>query len=225
MLRALVVALLVANLAFFAWTQGWLDAVVGVKSIGDREPERLLRQVRPETIVILPFTAAASEPPPPPTPETFSCLEAGPFNDAELTAAQGALRAAVPEGVWADIKTELPGSWIVYMGRYADRALLTKKADELRRLKVGHTEVSNPPALTPGLSLGKFDDRGAADQALARFARQGIRTARVVLMVPPKATHLVRVEKADAVLAARLSTLKADALGKGFGTCPPAPRT
>ena len=46
MLRALIAALLLANLAFFAWTQGWLDSVVGVRSIGDREPERLLRQDR-----------------------------------------------------------------------------------------------------------------------------------------------------------------------------------
>ena len=64
MLRALIVALLLANLAFFTWTQGWLDAVVGVRAIGDREPERLQRQVRPDLIRILPVdagNAAANE--------------------------------------------------------------------------------------------------------------------------------------------------------------------
>ena len=30
MLRALVIALLAANLAFYAWTQGWLSGVLGL---------------------------------------------------------------------------------------------------------------------------------------------------------------------------------------------------
>ncbi|MBC8055262.1 MAG: hypothetical protein H7Y61_01650, partial [Rhizobiales bacterium] len=60
MLRALILALLLANLAFFAWTQGWLDAVVSLRPIGDREPERLLRQVRPEVVRILPAGAASA---------------------------------------------------------------------------------------------------------------------------------------------------------------------
>ena len=36
MLRGLVLALLLVNLVFFSWTQGWLDDVVGVRATGDR---------------------------------------------------------------------------------------------------------------------------------------------------------------------------------------------
>lgn len=65
MLRALVLVLVLANLAFFVWSQGWLDGdassgdagLVGVRSIGDREPERLGRQVRPEAVTLLPNAA------------------------------------------------------------------------------------------------------------------------------------------------------------------------
>ena len=53
MLRRVVLALLLANLAFFAWTQGWLDAVTGVSPTGNREPERVQRQVRPEAVKIV----------------------------------------------------------------------------------------------------------------------------------------------------------------------------
>ena len=35
MLRGLVLLLLVANLGFFAWTQGWLDGVVGMRPGGE----------------------------------------------------------------------------------------------------------------------------------------------------------------------------------------------
>ena len=49
-MRFIVAALLIANLAFYAWTQGWLDDVVGVRAEAEREPERLARQVHPELI-------------------------------------------------------------------------------------------------------------------------------------------------------------------------------
>lgn len=54
MLRLLVAALLLANLLFFAWSRGWLDQVIGVPAQGDREPQRLASQVRPELVRLLP---------------------------------------------------------------------------------------------------------------------------------------------------------------------------
>lgn len=60
MLRTLIVAVLLANLLFFAWTRGWLDSVTGARATGDREPERLQRQIHPESIRILPAAAAAA---------------------------------------------------------------------------------------------------------------------------------------------------------------------
>ena len=59
MLRAIVLLLLLANLGFYAWTQGQLDGVVGVRAQGDREPERLARQVRADSVRILPASATA----------------------------------------------------------------------------------------------------------------------------------------------------------------------
>lgn len=54
MLKALVVLLALANLAFFAWTQGWIDGPTGIRARGDREPERLSQQFQPEVVQILP---------------------------------------------------------------------------------------------------------------------------------------------------------------------------
>jgi hypothetical protein len=59
-LRILVAALLAANLCFVAWSQGWLDGVVSARSIGDREPERVTRQVHPELVRVLGPTAASA---------------------------------------------------------------------------------------------------------------------------------------------------------------------
>jgi hypothetical protein len=213
-MRTLIALLLVANLAFFAWTQGWLDGVVGVRSIGDREPERMARQVRPEGLAILAPGSA-----PEPAPAAPSCLEAGPFTDAELAGAQAAAETALPAGSWITTRTERAGEWIVYMGRYVSRDAQVKKEEELKRRRVPFEEVRGPAPLAPGLALGRFDQRVAAEQALERFTQQGIRTARVVELTPAEGRSLLRVDKADAALAAQLAALKSDAFGKGFGSC------
>ena len=221
MLRALVLGLLLANAVFLVWTQGWLDAVVGVRARGDREPERLLRQVRPETVRILPAAAASAVSTA--APRALACLEAGPFGDAEVGAAQSAAQVALPAGSWINVKTEQPGTWIVYMGRYANREGLTRKEDEIKRRKLPYEEINEPAALAPGLSLGRFDERAAAAKALDQFTLQGVRTARIVELAAAASRHVLRVERAAAALAAQLLALKAEAFGKGFAPCEKAP--
>ena len=223
MLRALFLALVLANLGFYAWTQGWLDGVVGARAGGDREPERLTRQVQPETVVILPWTPASGVA----ATDTAdaaarACLEAGPFSAVEIAVASAALKEALPRASndnWADVKTEIPGSWIVFMGKFADAEGLAKKAQELKRLKVEFEEVRDVPALEPGLSLGRFELRASADKALERFTLQGIRTAKVVEMTAPASMHMLRAAHAEPDLAAQLGALRSSSLGKGFVAC------
>jgi hypothetical protein len=222
-LRALVVALLVANVAFFTWTQGWLDSLVGARAIGDREPERLARQVLPETVRILPASTDAQSARDSSGSDSAvnqsSCLEAGPFGDADAKAAQAAAQAALPAGSWDSVKTDHPSVWTIYMGRFANREALGKKEEELKRRKIAFEEVLDNPALALGLSLGRFDDRTAAAKALDQLAQQGVHTGRVAELTPASTSVILRVEKADSALAAKLTALKNDALGKGFTPC------
>jgi hypothetical protein len=221
MLRALIAALLIANLVFFAWTRGWLDGVVGVRSIGDREPERLLRQVRPELIRVLPDPGGAAAIAA--APNASTCFEAGPFADTELNAAQGVAQNVLPAGSWIAVAVERPGTWLVYMGRFASREALATKQNELKRRNTPYDEVREPPALAPGLSLGRFDQRAAATTALEQLTQRGVRTARVVELEPASSQHVLRIEKADAALATRLTTTQVDVLGKGFAPCAKPP--
>jgi hypothetical protein len=216
MLRWVVALLLLANLGFFAWTRGWLDPAFGASSLGDREPERLSHQVRPELVKLLPARRAAAS-----SPLAAACLEAGPYADgAELHAAEEALRSAgVPAGQWKAAGADRPGVWLVYMGRFAERELLQRKQAELQRLRVPFEEVHAPAELNPGLSLGRFEDAAAAEAALAQVAQRGVRTARVVALTPPQRLHLLRVEGAAPDLQTRLQALKAPALGEGFRAC------
>ncbi len=69
MLRTLVLLLLLANLIWFSWAQGWLRPW-GLAPAATSEPQRLSRQVQPDAIQVLreapptaaPASAAASAP-------------------------------------------------------------------------------------------------------------------------------------------------------------------
>jgi hypothetical protein len=224
MLRVLVVALLVANAAFLAWSHGWLDGLTGLRAGGDREPERLARQVRPESIRLLPAAEPGSGATTAGIALAPACLEAGPYTASQIATIEAAVRAGAPAvtqaGRWATVKTETPGTWIVYMGRFANAVALTRKEEELGRRRVAYEPVNAPDALAPGLSLGRFDERTAAERALERYAAQGIRTARVVELEPAVASYRLRAEQPDAALAAQLSSMSPEALaGKPFATC------
>lgn len=96
MLRTLVGLLLLANLLFFGWARGWLTPLVAPPHAGEREPERLAAQVRPELVRVLRSGnggTAAKAP--------AGCLEAGPYAEADVGIAEAALLSAgVPTSAW-----------------------------------------------------------------------------------------------------------------------------
>lgn len=247
MLRGFVAALLVANLLLLAWTLGWLDVLPGGVRHSEREPERIDRQVNPDAIQLIAPTAASAAlqaaatvrtnlPPPPasaaagntaagmPDAERPACLEAGPFAAGEVVAAERGLRELQwPALNWVNIKSERGGAFIVYQGRFADDAAMARRREDLRRQQIGVEELRSSPDLQPGLLFGRFDSRAAADDAVAQLAQRGVKNARVVTITAPVVVTLLRVERADAALAARLSQLNLPPAGSGFKPCAATP--
>ncbi len=58
MLRLLILLLLLANGAYFAWTHGAL-AQLGLAPAQQSEPERLQQQIQPELLLVTPAAAPA----------------------------------------------------------------------------------------------------------------------------------------------------------------------
>ena len=102
MLRVLLALLVVANLVYFAYSRGALDGVFGLRALGDREPERLANQVRPQTIRLLPAGTAASAP----GDAGGSCFETPTFTAGDAGAVEAALTANLPAGTWIDNRGE-----------------------------------------------------------------------------------------------------------------------
>lgn len=240
MLRAIVLVLLLSNAGFWAWRHGWLTplhGLIGARPEGEREPERLARQVDPDRIQLVPIEAAAvpaaavseaasaAEPPAPasaPVAATTSCLEAGPYAAAEFTAVEAAVKGVVSEGGWSG--RDLATTWWVAMGPFGEPELLQRKREELRRRAITPELASAAPGSAPLLVISRHESRTAAETELTALSDRGVRTARVVTATVP--LRALRVPHADEAQRAALSALPADKLhGKSFGPCPPADAT
>lgn len=220
MLRALVLLVLLANGLFFAWARGWLGD--GPRH-AEREPQRLLAQVKPEAVNVLPPTTASAAVQAARAAARL-CLEAGPFDASDLSAAEATLIAAqLPAEAWQRQEQPVTGRWAVYAGRYPEAALRRSREDDLKRLGLTWELISAPPDLAPGLVLNRHPTREAAEAWLKDGSPAGLRGARVVQLPEQTATWRLRVPAAEPDLAERLKTLSAGGLAGGFKPCRAAP--
>lgn len=238
MLRLAVIALLLANAGYYAYTQGWLRSA-GLVTPEQAEPQRLQQQIRPETLKVLRAQGATNNPTPPPAPaaapaadtaastpapttaapaDAGECLQAGVFDDKQAAALRTAA-AALPPGSWSLEPTPITGRWMIYMGRFDDQDTLDKKRAELRARKVDFDRAGG--TLEPGLSLGRFSSEEAAQRALTTLGNQGVRTARVVVERAEAPGFTLRLPALDSATRAQVETQLRPALGeKTLRTCP-----
>ena len=220
MLRTVVLLLLLANAAFFAWSRGWLGEPL---RHGQSEPGRLAAQVRPEALIVLP-PKAANAAVQAARAEALVCLEAGPFTGAgaqsELGAAEALLaQAQLPASAWTRVEPPAAPVWLVFAGRYPDAPLRNSREEDLRKLGLSFERIDVPADLAPGLVLSRHGSRDDADGWIKHKAPAGLRGVRIVqLPLPPPSVRL-RVPRADAEQAARLRALPAAALAGGFRPC------
>ncbi len=219
MLRVLVLLLLVVNGFLYWWLQSDPHALQS-----DREPQRLGRQVAPDAIRVLPdlpasgargaaapaSAAASSTAQAASAPASASalaqktsaadidCAETPPLADAQFTALKAALaKAGLPSDAVTERRQAQGGTWIVYIGRFADSQAWQQKADELRKLDVRFERVNAPTALAPGLSLGQFSSQPDAARTLDELGRHGVHGARVVTLAAPVVLRHLQVRAGD----------------------------
>ena len=237
MLRLAVIALLLANAGYYAYTQGWLRSA-GLVTPEQAEPQRLQQQIRPETLKVLRAQGATNNPTPPPAPaaapaadtaastpapttaapaDAGECLQAGVFDDKQATALRTAA-ASLPPGSWSLEPTPITGRWMIYMGRFDDQETLDKKRAELRARKVDFDRAGG--TLELGLSLGRFSTEEAAQRGLTALNAQGVRTARVIQERQAATGFILKLPAVtDAQRQRWLATLRPAMAGKTLGSC------
>ncbi|TQN03180.1 hypothetical protein BDD18_1840 [Acidovorax temperans] len=230
MLRLAVIALLLANAGYYAYTQGWLRSA-GLVTPEQAEPQRLQQQIRPETLKVLRAQGATNNPTPPPAPaaapaadttaaapaDAGECLQAGIFDEKQATALR-TVAASLPQGSWTLEPTPITGRWMIYMGRFDDQETLDKKRAELRARKVDFDRAGG--TLELGLSLGRFSTEEAAQRGLTALNAQGVRTARVILERQAAPGFVLKLPAVtDAQRQPWLATLRPAMAGKTLGSC------
>lgn len=241
MLRLLALLLVLANAGYFAWTRGLL-ADYGFAPASQTEPQRLAQQIHPEALRLLAPPEArtaggAMGAAPAPAPAASStvapasaahasasstapaeCLQAGLFNEEQTVVLRARLQSVLPAGSWVLESSVEPARWMVYMGKYSGADAVAKKKGELRQLRVSFEPLNNA-ALEPGLSLGTFTSQPEADAEMARIAKRGVRTAKVIQAVPESRGQKLRLPAVDAGLRPQLEALKPQLAGKTLLTC------
>ena len=218
MLRLLVLALILVNGVYYAWTSGSLRAY-GFAPAQQREPQRLAQQIQPGAIRLLSpaeFKQAEALMRAEQVPK--ECLQAGPFTDEQLDPLRQALEEALPAGAWQLNPTVVPARWILYMGKYPNADALAKKRAELEGLHLKPEALTNP-SLEPGLSLGGFGSEAAATGELTRLTQRGIRTAKVVKEHDERKATVLKLPALTEALKPKLGDLKTALAGKGFKSC------
>lgn len=219
MLRLLILLLVLANAGYYAWTHSLL-AAYGFAPVAQTEPQRLAQQIKPEALRILtpqeallaqqtgtPFAAAATE-----------CLQVGVFNEEQTVVLRERLISALPAGSWALESVQEPARWLVYMGKYSSADAILKKQAELRGMSVSFEALDNA-ALEPGLSLGSFTTQAEADKALARIAKKGVKTAKVIQERAELLGQRLKIPTVDTELRSQLENIKPQLAGKAFKSC------
>ena len=187
-MRVFVFILVLVNLLFFVWTQGYLDT--------GWEPDalRLQHQLSPEKMKIVardePPTAspAASTPNAPKAPEApeevrpeTGCVQLNELHTAEVGQVEKLVADQWP-GFATDRTTLATGtvSYWVYIPALTSKKDAEAKASELKKMKIGdYFIVQEDGPNNNAISLGLFSTRDAADAYLRSLRDKGVKSAKV----------------------------------------------
>lgn len=215
-MRLLFLVLVLANVAFFAWTRYYAPS----KAAADAAP--LARQVAPEKLKIVPPRELPALSPKTATGAGLAgCLEWGSFSLADTARAEKALE---PLGLGSRLgqrRTEEATGWWVFIPSLGSRQAALKKAAELKSLAVNdYFIVQEEGEFRWALSLGVFRSEEAAQARLAALRDQGVRSAQV----GPRETVVpkiwLQVKGVDTALELRLKDIARQTEGSELRSCP-----
>lgn len=206
MLRGLLLALLLANLAFFVWSQGGAGVLGGNTTSGEHEPERLSRQWHPEAVQLMPAQASSAA----------SAPTAASPASAASTPAAGASDTAASAPVAAEVSASAAS---------AASAASTTAASASSALVAAEPTPAGPPG-TRCLEAGPFgkSEWAAVESALASNAKTRRMARRWVQEKPDAASAAAAPQRRLRIDAtpdevAVLEALPASVVGRSFGPC------
>lgn len=219
MLRLFAAGLLLANLLFFGWAQGWFAPAWPAPRSAEHEPERLAAQVHADRITVLqPRRSAAAAPA---AAEPPACLETGPMLPADLAVAEAMLSSVLPADGWVREPAPPAPRWLVFSPLATDPAIQRAREAELQREGITFEAVGAQADLGPGLVFARVGTREAAEAALRQLIGPNgpPRGARVVALSATPPRTALRIPQADPTQQQRLRAINAAPLAGAFRAC------
>jgi len=229
--RALFLLLILANLAYFAYSRVALEGAGSGNQVSQLQinPDRIkLLKAAGGALPETPPTAAKSIPPAAPKPAPAvpaACLEWGIFAGPNVARAEGALaQLELPAGQVERVVTDAGGYW-VHIPPLKTKAEVDRKARELRDL--GVTEflvVQDAGQWRNAISLGIFRTDEAAQTFLAKLKQAGVRSAIAARRENFLKQVAFYVREPDEATVARVTALQQEFPGSEVkaGPCPEA---
>ena len=150
-LRTLFIALVLLNLLFFVWAQGYFG-----QSEEGREGQRLERQLSPEKLKVVSAKPAETKPPEA-LPPAQACRLIDGLSPDEGRRLLGTADESAPSLKFASRASEEQSSYWVLIPPLPDRAAAERKMAELRRLGIsGYQLLEEEGAFKLGIVLGAF---------------------------------------------------------------------
>ncbi len=180
-MRALVFLLVLLNLLFFVWTQGYLGAPVNPDATRLQQQllaDRLTLVAHGEPPANLPKAESPSKAPEKKKPDTCLLWREVPLTDTERF--EYLLSEKFPAFKTTRIKAPGNGTYWVFIPPLANKPAADKKAAELKWLGVSDffvVQETGPNHLA--ISLGIFSSEPAAKQQLEALQAKGVKSARV----------------------------------------------
>jgi hypothetical protein len=214
-LRFFVLLLLLANVLYALWGQG-LFAAWGLQPKAVHEPQWLAQQLRPDALQLrqdqkLRQQAQRNNP--------TQCLLSPLLDRASAQKIESLAAASLPAGSWQSLPIKTPGQWMIYMGRYPNEAALSKKRQELARLRISPIEAA-PTEYQPGLSLGYFDNAEQAQSSWNQLQGKGVRNAQIITLKAAVEGVHIRIDQATEAMRVQLGKMRPVLQGQEFVPCP-----
>lgn len=211
MLRTLFFLLVLANLLFFAWTQGYFGPLAD-----GREPHRLGNQLTPEKLRVLGSSKVSPGAAQLERCRLVSGLAPGEIQRLIAQASQPELRLAIK------LNESPKNAYWVWIPPLANRPTAEKKLAELKARDIaGFSLVADPGPDQYAILLGLFTSELTANAYLQELAKRGVRSAKLLVREDPLDKALLEVRGSVAALAKDLVTMLNGLGSAKVADCPP----
>jgi hypothetical protein len=214
-MKALFLILLLANLGFYAYAEGYFPSGQEAADEAQRSP------LNAEKIRILTAAQVAALPKLKPLPKTAACMEWGNFSAADAARAGQTLQGLALGDRLTERSVDEAAAWWVFFPPQGSKAAGEKKLEELKRLGIeDFFMIQDEGKWRYAISLGVFSTRDGAKKHFEALRAKGVKTAQAAERQPASRKVVIRIRDGGEAAVGRVNEVKSGFPGTEVKACP-----